>query len=139
MKWFWRALDFVIGGIFIYAGVLKVIEPIRFASDIENYHLVPWSIGVRLAFYLPWLEIFCGLALILRRLYAGALAIILALTVVFICATIAAKLRGIDITCGCFGRASDNLGFISHLALNVAILAGVAFLMRRMNLIRDLP
>ena len=131
MKQLWRVLDFIIGGIFIYAGAVKAMQPISFANDIENYHVVPWAIGVRLAFYLPWLEIFCGVALILRRLYAGALAILLALTFVFIGATVSAKWRGIDITCGCFGHASDNLGFTSHIALNLGILVGVAFLMRQ--------
>ena len=131
MNWFWRLLDLVIGGIFIYAGVVKALAPIHFASDIENYHLVPWTLGVRLAFYLPWLEILCGVALIVRRLYAGALTILLALIVVFIGANVVAKMRGLDVKCGCFGHASDNLGFASHMALNLAILAGIALLMRR--------
>ena len=135
----WRGLDLIIGAIFIYAGTLKAIQPLRFANDIENYHLVPWALGVRFAFYLPWLEILCGIALLLRRLYGGALAVLLALALTFIGATLSAKLRGIDIACGCFGRASNNLGFTWHLALNLAILAGVALLMRRINLVRDLP
>jgi putative oxidoreductase len=131
MNWFWRIADFAIGGIFIYAGVLKAMEPIRFAGDIENYHVIPWALGVRLAFYLPWLEILCGIAVIFRRLYAGGLITLLALTLVFIGATISAKLRGIDITCGCFGHASDNLGFTAHLVLNLVILIGLVLLMRR--------
>ena len=131
MNWFWRVLDLVIGGIFIYAGVVKVMEPIRFAEDIDNYHLLPWMASVRLAFYLPWLEIFCGGALIVRRLYGGALTILLALIVVFIGANVVAKMRGLDVKCGCFGHVSDHLGFASHMALNLAILAGIALLMRR--------
>jgi putative oxidoreductase len=133
MSWFWRVLDFAIGGIFIYAGVAKVVNPIRFASDIENYHLVPWMVGVRLAFYLPWLEIFCGLAVIFRRLYSGALTILLGLIIVFIGANVIAKMRGLDVKCGCFGHISDNLGFASHMALNLAIFAGIALLMRKMK------
>ena len=131
MKLFWRILDFVIGGIFIYAGVVKAIHPLQFAYDIANYDAVPWPFGVRMAFYLPWLEIICGALLILRRFYAGALTLILALTLVFIGAIASARLRGIDISCGCFGHASDNLGFVWHLLLNLAILAAVALLMRR--------
>ena len=77
MNRFWRGLDLIIGAIFIYAGTLKAMQPLGFANDIENYHLVPWALGVRFAFYLPWLEIFCGIALILRRLYGGALAILM--------------------------------------------------------------
>ena len=134
----WRILDFIIGGIFIYAGVLKALGPNQFAGDIDNYHLLPWTVSVRLAFYLPWLEILCGVALIVRRLYVGALAILLALIVVFIGANVVAKMRGLDITCGCFGHISDNLGFASHMALNLAILAGLALLMRRTTTAREL-
>src|SRR3954471_22569358 len=118
MNLFWRVLDFVIGGVFIVAGVIKVIHPLQFAYDIANYDAVPWAFGVRLAFYLPWLEIIAGVALILRRLYAGALTVILGLTLMFIGAIVSARVRGIDISCGCFGHASDNLGFASHIALN---------------------
>jgi putative oxidoreductase len=131
MNRLWRALDFVIGGIFICAGILKVLEPTHFANDIENYHVVPWTLGVRLAFYLPWLEIICGVALILRRLYTGALIILLALTLVFSGAIVSARVRGLDIKCGCFGHAIDNLGFAWHIVLNLAILLAVVFLMRR--------
>lgn len=127
----WRVLDFAIGGIFIYAGVVKALGPNQFAGDIHNYQLLPWTVSVRLAFYLPWLEILCGIAVIVRRLYAGALAILLALIVIFIGANVIAKMRGLDVKCGCFGHASDNLGFASHMALNAAILVGLALLLRR--------
>src|SRR5436190_21351955 len=123
VKFAWRIMDLVVGGVFIYAGVVKAFQPVRFASDIDNYKILPWTIGVGLAFYLPWLEILCGLALILRRLYLGGLSILTALVVVFLVATIAAKARGLDITCGCFGHASQNWSFSSHLALDLAILA----------------
>lgn len=124
----WATLSIAIGALFIYAGALKAWNPARFASDIENYHLVPWPIGVGMAFYLPWLEMFCGLALILRRLCAGAVFILLGLMVIFIGATAAAKVRGIDITCGCFGRVSDQMSFAWHLVLDLAILGALVAL-----------
>jgi hypothetical protein len=83
---------------------------------------------VGLAFYLPWLEIFCGLALIFRLCYRGALSILTALVVVFLVATVAAKVRGLDITCGCFGHASQNWSFPAHIALDLGILAALAAL-----------
>ena len=121
----WHILAIIIGALFVYAGALKAWDPVRFAGDIENYHVLPWAVNVRLAFFLPWLEIICGLALIFRRLYSGALALVLALLLIFIGASIAAKARGIDISCGCFGHVSDQLSFAWHLVLDFAILAGV--------------
>jgi putative oxidoreductase len=121
----WRIVDVIIGVIFIYAGALKVLDPVQFANDIDNYKILPWTIAAGLAFYLPWLEIFCGLALILRRLYLGGLSILTALVAVFLVATIAAKVRGLDITCGCFGHVSQNWNFPTHLALDLAILGAL--------------
>jgi putative oxidoreductase len=130
----WRIVDVIIGGIFIYAGAIKVLDPVQFANDIDNYKILPWTISVGLAFYLPWLEMFCGLALILRRLYLGGLSILTALVAVFLVATIAAKVRGLDITCGCFGHASQNWSFPTHLAIDLAILGALLVLSFRVVL-----
>ena len=127
----WRIVDLVVGGIFIYAGVIKALDPVQFANDIDNYKTLPWFVSVRLAFYLPWLEIFCGLALIFRFLYRGGLSILTALIAVFIGATIAAKMRGLDITCGCFGHASKNWSFSMHLVLDLLVFLAALLLFSR--------
>ena len=130
---FWRVVDLIVAAIFIYAGAIKVLDPVQFGIDIDNYKILPWFVSVRLAFYLPWLEIFCGLALIFRFLYRGGLSILAALTSVFIVATVAAKARGLDVTCGCFGHASKNWSFSTHLALDLAILGALLALSFRVG------
>lgn len=129
MKFVWRIVDMIVGGVFIYAGVLKILDPVQFGIDIDNYKTLPWFISVRLAFFLPSLEILCGVALIFRFLYRGGLSILTALTVVFIGATIAAKVRGLDITCGCFGHASQHWSFPQHMAVDLAILISLIALL----------
>jgi putative oxidoreductase len=148
----WRVLDFILAGIFIFAGLTKILDldhlvadvqhlrfssvladlrnlslanPAEFASDIDNFKILPWPVSVALAFYLPWLEILCALGLVFRFSYRGALSILTASIVVFTLAIIAAKVRGLDITCGCFGHASQHWSFPSHLATNLAILAAL--------------
>jgi len=123
-----RIVDLIVAGVFIYAGAIKALDPVQFASDIDNYKIFPWPISVALAFYLPWLEIFCGFALVGRLLYRGALSILMALVLMFTLVTPAAKVRGLDITCGCFGHASQNWSFPSHLATNLGILAALVVL-----------
>ena len=150
-----RFLDFVVAGIFIFAGLTKILNldqliadlqhlrfasvfsdlgnlslanVAEFASDIDNFKLLPWPVSVALAFYLPWLEIFCALGLLFRFLYRGALSILTLSVVAFTLAIIAAKVRGLDITCGCFGHASQNWSFPAHLATNLAILAALLLL-----------
>src|SRR5438105_15689125 len=129
----WRIVEAILGGIFIYAGILKALDPVQFANDIDNYKTLPWFISVRLAFYLPWLEIFCGLALVFRFLYRGGLSILTVLIAVFIGVTIAAKMRGLDITCGCFEHASQNWNFSTHLVLDLLILLAAVVLFSRVR------
>lgn len=126
-----RLVGIIIGGLFIYAGVVKIIEPVEFARDIDNYKMLPWRLGVLLALYLPWLEVFCGLALIARVLYRGSLFIVTALMTLFVVASIVAKARGLDVSCGCFGHASKYLNFSWHLALDIALLVGLVVLWRQ--------
>src|SRR5437588_952277 len=121
----WRIVDLVVGGIFIYAGVIKVLDPVQFANDIDNYKTLPWFVSVRLAFYLPWLEIFCGLAVVFRLLYGGGLSILTGLIFVFTGATVAAKARGLDLTCGCLGHASQHWSFSQHIAVDVVLFAAL--------------
>lgn len=121
-------LALLVGAVFVYAGMLKVRDPLRFASDINNYAMVSWSLGVRVAFYLPWLEIIVGLSLIFQRFFAGAIALTMALVLVFVGATIWARAHDIDVACGCFGTASSNLTLTWHLMLNGCILAALILL-----------
>jgi uncharacterized membrane protein YphA (DoxX/SURF4 family) len=129
-RFFWRAVAIVIGGLFIYAGVVKVIDPVEFARDIDNYKMLPWQMNVWLALYLPWLEIFCGIALIARVLYQGAALILTLLMALFVVITIVAKARGLDISCGCFGHASKYLSFAWHLVLDFLLLGGLVLLLK---------
>ena len=123
-----RLIAILIGALFVYAGVVKVLDPVAFARDIDNYKMLPWSAAVSLGLYLPWLEIFCGLALITRILYRGSVLIVTGLMTLFIAATIVAKARGLDITCGCFGHASQYLNFSWHLVLDFLLLGGLIVL-----------
>ena len=127
----WRAIAILIGGLFVYAGAVKIIDPVEFARDIDNYKMLPWQPSVWLALYLPWLEILCGLALITRILFRGAVFIVTGLMIVFIVASIVAKARGLDVSCGCFGHASQHLNFTWHLVLDFLLLGGLLLLWRR--------
>jgi hypothetical protein len=127
-RYLWRAVAIIIGGLFIYAGAVKVIDPAEFARDIDNYKMLPWQLSVSMGLYLPWLEIFCGLALIVRVLYRGSVFVLTALMALFIVITIIAKMRGLDISCGCFGHASKYLSFAWHLVLDFLLLGGLVLL-----------
>ena len=101
----------VLGGLFIYAGVVKVVDPLGFAQDIRNYRLVGQSISFVAAVVLPWLEILAGAFLIAGVWRRGAALAITGLLVFFIILTLITMSRGLDVDCGCFGSLSRRSGW----------------------------
>ena len=126
-----RIVAAVIGAVFLVAGALKAWDPAGFAVDIQNYRIpgLPWVAGALLALYLPWLEIICGIALIARIGYRGALAITAALLFAFLAAIASTRPRGLDISCGCFGHGVHR-GFWTELFEDAVLLVIVLWLLR---------
>jgi putative oxidoreductase len=100
----------VLGGLFVYAGVVKVLEPLDFAQGIRNYQIVGQSLSFPAALILPWLEILAGAFLVLGLWKRGAALVISTLLVFFIVLTVVTMIRGLDVDCGCFGAIDRKAG-----------------------------
>ena len=100
----------VLGGLFVYAGVVKVLEPLDFAQNIRNYRLVGQSLSFIAAIVLPWLEILAGAFLVAGIWKRGAALVISGLLVFFIALTVVTMIRGLDVDCGCFGAIDRKAG-----------------------------
>ena len=123
-------LRFLVGGIFVYAGCEKLIHPTRFAEAIAEYQILTSPLFIRLAsFALPSVEILCGVGLFYRGTASISAAGIAGLLLMFIAAIIFAAIRGLEITCGCFGESAleGNAGFL-RLMEDVVLLAITLFL-----------
>lgn len=96
------------GGLFLYAGILKLSNPEGFAMTINIYGLVTWRMSNVLAYLIPTIEILAGLGLVLN--VRGALAIIVAQLLGFMGVLLYAMHLGLDADCGCFGtpKATEN-------------------------------
>ena len=103
-------LRLVLGGLFIYAGAVKVLDPLGFAQNIRNYDLVGQSLSFIAAVVLPWLEILAGVALAAGIWKRASALIISGLLVFFILLTLVTIARGLDVECGCFGALSRKAG-----------------------------
>ena len=101
----------VLGGLFVYAGVVKVLDPLEFAQNIRNYRLVGQALSFLTAVVLPWLEILAGVALAAGIWKRASALIITGLLVFFILLTLVTIARGLDVECGCFGALSRKSGF----------------------------
>jgi len=120
----------ILGGLFLIAGLTKAYDPAGFATEIQNYHLVPWVGGVLLALFLPWVEIFAAGALFLKRFQRGALLLISAMLIIYSAALISAMARGLNIDCGCFGRLISSTGIVWALIRNAGLMipAGILWI-----------
>ncbi|HEQ60807.1 MAG TPA: DoxX family protein [Firmicutes bacterium] len=119
-------LAWAVGIVFLYAAVLKIADPADFAQNIKYYKLVPlWAVNA-IALVLPWWELSAALALFIPGWRRAGAAMILAMTCVFMGAVASAIVRGLDISCGCFGPYSTRVGF-PLLALDFALFLIVGF------------
>lgn len=90
------------------AGILKMTDFHGFVAEVYQYRLLPGLVALGLAFYLPFLEAATALGLWIPRLRAGAILLATTLFTVFSAALGSALIRGLDITCGCFGPGATT-------------------------------
>ena len=111
------------GIVFVLASWDKLLDPVAFARVIHNYQIIPSFTVNLVAIILPWMELTCGLLLILGLLTKGSIFIIDSLLFVFILALGFNLYRGLDISCGCFTLSpkADN-AILYTLVRDVALL-----------------
>ncbi len=103
--WLTVRVQLALGLIFVLAALPKIGDPPSFAHMIYNYRIVPGSLINISALVMPWLEILCGMALLLGIWTRAARNLIALLLVVFIVAIGINLVRGNAIDCGCFNVA----------------------------------
>lgn len=108
-RWFLLLLRFVVGGVFLYAGVLKLTDPQAFADSIATFQILP-PIAINLvALALPPFEILAGGMVVLGSFVGRTASVLAILTGVFIIALLQAGLRGLEVDCGCFGGGEPSV------------------------------
>jgi putative oxidoreductase len=118
----WFALRLLFGALFLYSGVVKLLDPITFADDVRNYRLVGDPIAPAMALFIPWLEVFAGIGIMLQRFARGSAFLLVAMLVAFTAAIGVSWARGLDITCGCFG-SGEPVNYPVKILQNLALLA----------------
>jgi uncharacterized membrane protein YphA (DoxX/SURF4 family) len=100
--WLTVRVQIALGIIFIVAAVEKIADPPGFAHMIYNYRILPGGLINISALIMPWVELLCGLALVLGVWTRAARTIVALMLVMFIVAISINLMRGHAIDCGCF-------------------------------------
>lgn len=130
-------LRFCLGFIFIYASMSKIPYPAEFAENVVSYRLLPhWSINA-VAIFLPWLELICGLFLIIGLTTRAAASIAGVLLFGFALGLAINVVRGSPISCGCFDSVGDQISWLEVLRdAGFLLLAVQVFCFDRVFLLR---
>ena len=132
-----RVIAMALGIVLLVYGVQKLGEPSDFLKSIHAYGILPtqppWILNLT-AIGLPWLEIICGIALVLGPLRRGAALLSCAVLSVFTAAILVRSIQvmGADGTaffelafdCGC---GSGTVIIWQKLIFNGALIAGTAW------------
>jgi len=102
----------VVGGLFIYMGMKKALDPVTFLKLVRQYEMTNSPLVLNsIAATLPWFETFCGLLLLAGVAVRGTAVMLLAMLLPFtavvwhralaIAATKALPFCAVKFDCGC--------------------------------------
>jgi uncharacterized membrane protein YphA (DoxX/SURF4 family) len=125
MRWAGVVARLVVGGVWLYAGALKLPHPDTSVTAVRSYQLLPTDLAETVGRVLPMLEVVVGACLVLGLLvrFAGVLSGLM--LVAFIIGIISVWSRGIAIDCGCFGDGGADPDAFSKYPWEIARDAGL--------------
>lgn len=123
-------LRLIVGGIFVYASIDKILHTNAFAIAVRSYQILPVGVTNLFAIVLPWSELFAGLLLITGLFTRKAAGAILMMLIVFIAALSVVLVKGLVIDCGCF--STDGHMPVDYLLIvrNILLAAACIVIMR---------
>lgn len=100
-------LRLVLGGLFVFAAVNKLVAPQEFALSVKAFKIFPESaahLTMLTTFWVPWLELAAGVGVILGAWTRASSLVLSALLATFLAGIVSVLLRDLDVECGCFGK-----------------------------------
>ncbi|MDQ8202443.1 MauE/DoxX family redox-associated membrane protein [Pelagicoccus sp. SDUM812003] len=119
-----QLLYLVVGALFGYAAVAKILDPEAFLSSLLTYELFPYALAVGLAWFAPMLELVVAVCLASGFLRRGASWLTGLMLILFIILVAQGRLRGLALDCGCFGanRLESAFDYAWKIAQNLLML-----------------
>ncbi|QDV51572.1 MauE/DoxX family redox-associated membrane protein [Gimesia fumaroli] len=110
-------VSWVLGGFLILSGLPHLGNPYYFLGSVYRYELIPPVMAQFTAMVLPFLQLVLAACLIFRFFHFAAHVITLLMLMVFTLVQISVKIRGLDISCGCFGPRQSTAIDLSTISL----------------------
>jgi len=123
-----RSIRWLLAGIFLYSGMVKIADPEAFATVIAGFGLLPKALILPVAIILPVLEVVAAIGMLFE--VRGSLEVIAGMLVLFIIVLLYGLHLGLDIDCGCFGPEDPEQAYKSlrvALARDAVMMAAVFF------------
>lgn len=137
-KWLLLIARIALSGVLIYAGGIKLLNPVESRAAIVAYRLYLPEFFVKLGTTaLPALEVVVGLLLLTGIFVRFASLATIALMLVFIVMIAQVWYRGFSIDCGCFGGGGDvspegkELRYMAEIARDTLFIGLAVLLVRK--------
>ena len=116
MSWVVLILRVVLGAIFVVAGGSKIGHAADFAAQIAGFRILPPAVIAPMALVLPFLEVLLGAYLIVGLFTRASAWVAAALLLAFDGAIASAVVRGMSVSCSCFGPSDKTVTTWSEVA-----------------------
>jgi uncharacterized membrane protein YphA (DoxX/SURF4 family) len=122
-----------LAGVFLMAALPKIQDPAAFAISVAAFRVIGPELSGWVALLLPWLELVIGLGILLPSIRRCSGALIGLLLLLFISLHTSAWVRGLDISCGCFGSETGEVDtdYRWLILRNVLLLAAAVLVFRQ--------
>ncbi len=107
--------------VFLLAGSKHYAHVPLFVAMIHDYRILPFPAAVALGEFVPRLELLLGMFLLFGRWLAEVYLVVTGLVVMFLLAAVLALVRGLDISCGCWGADSPPISWWHAMFLMVIL------------------
>jgi small-conductance mechanosensitive channel len=115
------AARLVLGGVFLFAGIPKLARPHVFLGDVYEFQMTGPAVSRAVAMFVPAVECIIGVALLTGVLLSSAFLLSAGMLTLFAVVQLLVISRGLQISCGCFGRALSGQVNYTSVALNTAL------------------
>ena len=112
-----------LGGMFLYSAWSKIQDPWLFQTMVDNYRILPACLTALFAVTMSMAELLVGAMFLVTKWTREAAFATTVMLTMFIVALALAQIRGLDISCGCFGESEEGTHALLYALVRDVMLA----------------